>query len=183
MQRIFLIGFMGAGKTTLGKALARRMDLSYIDTDHFIENRYRKKVSDIFACEGEDKFRDLEHRVICEIAEFENVVVSSGGGLPCFYDNMKVMNQAGLTVYLEVSVDELATRLTLSKTARPVLQGRQGTELTSFITESLRKRSVFYKQAKLSLDANLMATKGDISTLIDHLERQVNNYFVSLSLH
>ena len=98
MKRIFLIGYMGAGKTTLGKALALRMKLSYIDTDHYIENRYHKKVSEIFATEGEERFRDLEHRILLEVSEFENIVISTGGGLPCFNDNMVVMNNLGATI-------------------------------------------------------------------------------------
>jgi shikimate kinase len=180
MKRIFLVGFMGAGKTTLGKALAQRLNLSYIDTDFYIENRYRKKVSAIFAAEGEKQFRHIEHRMISEIAEFEDIVVSTGGGLPCFYDNMHIMNQAGLTVFVDVSVNELAARLENSITVRPVLQGRSGVELRSFIAEKLNERSLFYKQAKICFDANVMKTEWDLNTLTDDLERQINNFFVPL---
>ena len=173
MKRIFLIGFMGAGKTTLGKALAHRMGLSYIDTDHFIEHRYRKKITDIFTSEGEEHFRNIEHRMICEIAEFEDVVVSTGGGLPCFHDNIGIMNQVGLTVFVDVSVEELTARLEGNKTSRPVLQGRSGKELMSFISETLNKRSMFYQQAKIHINGNLMKTEDDINTLAVQLERLV----------
>lgn len=170
MKRIFLIGYMGAGKTTLGKALARRMNLSYIDTDHFIENRYRKKVGEIFAAEGEERFRNLEHRVLLEIAEYEDVVVSTGGGLPCFNDNMAAMNRAGTTVFLDVPVEELAARLEISKNVRPILKDRTGDELAAFIKENLDKRRLFYEQAEIQFNAELMYTNKDVEILAEKLE-------------
>ncbi len=169
-MRIFLIGYMGAGKTTVGKSLARRMNLSYIDTDHFIENRYRKKISDIFASEGEECFRDIEHRVLLEVSEFENVVVSTGGGLPCFNDNMTVMNEAGITVYLEVSVEELAARLEEGKNVRPVLKNRSGKDLIDFIEKNLDLRKSFYEQAKIRFNVEQMYTNDDVEVLAKDLE-------------
>lgn len=170
MIRIFLVGYMGAGKTTLGKVLARRMNLAYIDTDQFIENRYHKKVCDIFASEGETQFRDIEYRMLCEVSEIENVIISTGGGLPCFYDSMNIMNRAGTTVYLDVSVEELAARLKASKTIRPVLQDRSGEELVDFIKKNLDKRRPFYEQAKICFNAELMYTECDVETLAEKLE-------------
>ncbi|MDR2914039.1 MAG: shikimate kinase [Tannerella sp.] len=168
-MRIFLIGYMGAGKTTLGKSLACRMNLSYVDTDHFIENRYRKEVSDIFASEGEERFRDIEHRILLEVSEFENVVVSTGGGLPCFSDNMAIMNETGITVYLDVSVEELAARLEMSKNVRPVLKNRSGSDLIDFIRKNLDMRRPFYEQAKVRFNVEQMYTD-DIETLTEKLE-------------
>ena len=169
-MRIFLIGYMGAGKTTLGKSLARRMNLNYIDTDHFIENRYRKRVSDIFAAEGEERFRELEHRVLLEISEFEDVVISTGGGLPCFHDNMAIMNNSGVTVYLDVPVEELAERLEVSKNVRPVLKKRSGSELVDFIKDNLTARLLFYEQSQIRLFAGKMNTKNDVESLAKELE-------------
>ena len=88
MQRIFLIGYMGVGKTTLGKALADRTGLSFIDLDLFIEGRYRKTIRQIFEAEGEEAFREIERKALHEVAEFEDIVLSTGGGTPCFFDNM-----------------------------------------------------------------------------------------------
>ena len=170
MKRIFLIGYMGAGKTTLGKALARLMNLSYIDTDQYIEKRYHKKISEIFAMEGEERFRDIEHRIIKEISEFEDVVVSTGGGLPCFNDNMAVMNSFGTTVYLETSVEELAARLKVSKGVRPVLKNRSGEQLTEFIKENLDKRRFYYEQAKIRFNAELMYDDKDVEILAEKLK-------------
>ena len=111
MRRVFLIGYMGAGKTTVGRLLARRAGLTFIDLDHYIESRFHKAVPAIFAEKGEAAFRDMERRMLHEVAEFEDVLVSTGGGAPCFFDNMAFMNTHGTTVYLKVSVEELANRL------------------------------------------------------------------------
>jgi len=173
MKRIYLIGYMGAGKSLIGKVLARRMSMNFIDTDHFIENRYRKKVSDIFASEGEERFRDMEHRVLLEISEFEDVVISTGGGLPCFNDNITIMNDTGITVFLDVPVEELATRLTTSKSVRPVLKQRSGNELIEFIKDSLATRRSFYEQAKIRLDAGRMSTDDEVETLAKGLEGMI----------
>ncbi|MDR1380891.1 MAG: shikimate kinase [Tannerella sp.] len=175
MMRIFLIGYMGAGKTTLGKVLSRRMNLSYIDTDHFIENRYRKKVGEIFATEGEARFRDMERRILREVSEIENVVVSTGGGLPCYHGNMEIMNDAGTTVYLQVSVEELAARLQASRTVRPVLQNRSGDELADFIRESLDRRRPFYEQAGICFNADPMYTECGAEALAEKLELLIYN--------
>jgi shikimate kinase len=167
---------MGAGKTSLGRALAHKMNLLYIDTDHFIENRYRKKISEIFASEGESRFREIEHKVISELSDFENVIIATGGGLPCFHDNMKLMNEHGTTVYLEVSVDELAARLKADKVTRPVLQGRSGEDLKTFIAENLDKRRPFYEQAKIRFSAETMDGNDDIDALAKRLETIISFY-------
>ena len=104
MTRIILIGYMGAGKTTLGHALANRLQLQFIDLDLYIEERYRKTISQIFAERGEEGFRLIEQRMLHEVAEFEDVVISTGGGTPCFFDNIDYMNRQGTTVFLDVPV-------------------------------------------------------------------------------
>jgi len=173
MKRIFLIGYMGAGKTTLGKALARRMNLSFIDTDLYIENRYHRKISEIFATEGEERFREIEYRILLEISEFEDVVVSTGGGLPCFNDNMATMNNCGITVYLETSEEELAARLKVSKNVRPVLKNRSGSELVDFIKENLHIRKTFYEQAAVRFVAEQMDSEKDVEVLVENLEKMI----------
>ena len=170
MKRIYLIGYMGAGKTTLGKSLAQQMNLGYIDTDHFIENRYRKKISDIFAVEGEERFREIEHRVLLEISAFEDVVVSTGGGLPCFHDNMLIMNNTGITVYLEAPVEELAARLDVSKNVRPVLKNRSGSELEAFIKDSMNIRKPYYELAKIRFHVPPTVNNNDVERLAKELD-------------
>lgn len=170
MQRIFLTGYMGAGKTTVGKELAERTGLSFIDLDVFIEERYHRTVSRLFAEYGEDKFRDIERRLLHEVAEFEDIIISTGGGTPCLFDNMEFMNAAGKTVYLQVSVDELAARLETCRHTRPVLQNRTGEELKNFITESLQKRLPFYEKAQMIFPAETMLTYEDIVKVVDDLK-------------
>ena len=101
MVRIFLTGYMGAGKTTLGKAFARKMNVPFVDLDWYIEERFHKTVGELFTERGETGFRELERNMLHEVAEFENVVISTGGGAPCFFDNMEFMNRVGKTVFLE----------------------------------------------------------------------------------
>ena len=167
MKRIYLVGYMGAGKTTLGKSLAQRLHLNYIDTDYFIENRYRKKISDIFATEGEAHFRAIEHTILLEISEFEDVVISTGGGLPCFHDNMTIMNNTGVTVYIEVPVEELAARLDISKNVRPVLRNRSGSELEEFIKDNMVVRQPYYALAKVRFATASMKTNNEVERLAD----------------
>ncbi|MDD3910421.1 MAG: shikimate kinase, partial [Proteiniphilum sp.] len=140
MNRIFIIGYMGSGKTTVGKRLARSLSLSFIDLDAFIENKYRKSVSDIFTEKGEEQFRKIENRALIEVANIEDVVISTGGGTPCFFDNMDVMNKAGTTVYIQADPEELAARLLASKTVRPLIAGKPREEIIPFITEHLAQR-------------------------------------------
>ncbi len=169
MQRIFLIGYMGAGKTTVGRQLSRRLNLSLIDLDQFIEQRYNKSISQIFAEKGEEKFREIESRVLDEISEFENVVISTGGGVPCFFNNMERMNKAGTTIYLKTSPEELTKRLEVCKNSRPLIANKSKEELEIFITENLRKREPFYGQAVIVFSAEQMLTDTDVKNIVDEL--------------
>jgi len=170
MQRIFLTGFMGAGKTTIGKELASQMKLSFVDLDLFIENRYRKTIPQIFAEKGEDIFREMEQKALHEVAEFEDVVIATGGGAPCFHQNMKFMNESGTTVYLKVSTEELIKRITLHQYTRPVLKGRSDSELKVFVEEMIAKRSPFYEQAHIIF--NTVAS--EISTVCARLKQEIS---------
>ena len=115
MKRFFLVGYMGVGKTTIGKLLSKELDVEFIDLDKYIENRYRKTIQEIFAEKGEDKFRIIEREMLLEVATFHNVLISTGGGTPCFFNNMDVMNIHGVTLYIKASVDQLVSRLVASK--------------------------------------------------------------------
>lgn len=173
MKRIYLIGYMGAGKTTVGRALEKLAGLSFIDLDHYIEGRYLKTIGQLFAERGEEAFREIERRVLHEVSMFEDVIISTGGGTPCFYDNMEFMKANGTTVYLKVSVDELAKRLELCKHTRPVLQGRTGDELKVFIARNLEDREVFYERADVLFDAETMLTGRDVRRIAEALHEWV----------
>lgn len=170
MKRIFLTGYMGAGKTTVGRSLAAELHLSFIDLDLYIEGRFHKEIRQIFAEKGEEGFRDIERRMLHEVAEFEDVLVSTGGGTPCFFDNAAFMNAQGTTVYLKVSVDELAARLETCKQTRPVLQNRSGEELKQFIATNLQAREPFYHQARIIFDAEQMDGPEDVQRIIGQLK-------------
>ena len=170
MIRIFLIGYMGAGKTTLGKAFARVMGLSFVDLDWYIEERFHKTVSQIFSERGEDGFRDLEKRMLHEAADFEDVVISVGGGTPCFFDNMDYMNQAGETVFLDVDVKVLFRRLKVAKQQRPLLADKTDEELTAFITEALQKRLPHYTKAKHVFNGEQLEDRRQIQQSVERLK-------------
>jgi shikimate kinase len=169
IQKIFLVGYMGSGKTTLGKLLAKKLNLQFIDVDLFIENRYRKSIPVIFEEKGEEGFREIERRTLQEISGFENIVISTGGGLPCFFDNMEMMNQAGTTIYLKISVGELARRLQSGQQKRPLIQGKNQQELIDYITLSLQSREKFYSQASFVYEIEGQTSLEDINLHIDRL--------------
>ncbi len=156
MKRIILIGYMGAGKTTIGKALAKELNIQFYDLDWYIESRMRKKVSQIFAERGEEGFRQIEHNMLHEVAEFEDVIVSCGGGTPCFFDNMDYMNGQGQVVYLKALPEVLYDHLMMGKGDRPLIKGKSPEELLAFIREQLEYREPFYSKARYTLDVSLM---------------------------
>lgn len=174
MTRIFLIGYMGAGKTTLGKAFASELGLDFIDLDWYIEARYHKTIQQLFAERGEQGFRELEQRMLHEVADFEEVVISAGGGTPCFFDNMEYMNANGDTVLLEVSPEVLFSRLKAAKQQRPLLANKSDEELMDFICEALQKRLPFYTKAKHRFCADELEDKGQIQRSVDKLKKQLN---------
>ena len=155
-HRIMLIGYMGAGKTTVGKALAAELGLRFYDLDWYIESRMRKTVAQLFAELGEEGFRRIERNMLHEVAEFEGVLISCGGGTPCFYDNMQYINQQGLTLYLKASPEVLYKHLKMGKSVRPLLLNKTPEEVQRFISEQLKAREQFYTRAQFTLDVNLM---------------------------
>ena len=167
MNRIFLIGYMGSGKTTVGQLLATQLGYGFIDMDNHIEGKLFKSISQIFTELGEDQFRLLEKQCLHEVAEFDQVVISTGGGVPCFFDNMEYMNKQGVTVYLKLSSADLAERLEQSHAnKRPLLANRKGEELLHFISEELAKREPFYSQAAFSVSGEIESTVSQICVLV-----------------
>ena len=169
MKRIFLIGYMGAGKTTAGKELAKVLELEFIDLDHFIQARYQKTVSQLFQDVGEGEFRKIESSVLKEVGEFENVVISTGGGTPCFFDNMEYMNKAGTTVYLNAEPEALAARLNTCKEKRPLIKDKNEEELFAFVVESLEKRNPYYTQAQIIFETEELVNRDDVNKYVQQL--------------
>ncbi|MBO7302134.1 MAG: shikimate kinase [Bacteroidaceae bacterium] len=154
MRRIFLIGYMGSGKTTLGRALAKELGLQFIDMDSYIETRFCKTISKIFAEKGEDGFRETERRILHEVGDFEDVIISTGGGTPCFFDNVEYMNGQGTTVFLDVPEERLFIRLSIARNNRPLIKDKSDDELRNFITEQLAKRRPHYEKAQYKFIAD-----------------------------
>ncbi|MDR1859571.1 MAG: shikimate kinase [Bacteroidales bacterium] len=153
-MRIYLTGYMGSGKSTLARKIAAQLGLAYIDMDRYIENRFNRTVSAIFREEGELAFRRKERDCLLEISAIEDIIVATGGGAPCYFDNAEVMNASGFCVFLDVSARELALRLTRSRTIRPLVQQKRGVELLSYIEDTLEKRRPFYGKAQYHITSD-----------------------------
>ena len=167
MTRIIIIGYMGAGKTTLGKALAARLGIPFYDLDWYIESRMRKTVKEIFDERGEEGFRLIERNMLHEVAEFEDVVVSCGGGTPCFFDNMDYMNEQGKTLYLKATPEVLYSHLKMGKGVRPLLLNKTPEELKAFISQQLEQREPYYAKARYTLDISLLDSSDKISQSVE----------------
>ena len=174
MKSIIIIGYMGAGKTTVGKALAKELGIMFYDLDWYTEPRMHKTVKQIFDESGEDGFRQIEHNMLHEVAEFENIVLSCGGGTPCFFDNMDYMNQLGETVYLKASPETLYAHLKMGKGVRPLLLNKTPEEVQVFIREQLQKREPFYEKAKHIFDVNVMDNFDKINETVAQIRQLLN---------
>lgn len=174
MQRIIIIGYMGAGKTTVGKVLAKDLGLQFYDLDWYIEGRMRKTVPQIFAERGEEGFRAIERNMLHEVAEFEDVVVSCGGGTPCFFDNMDYMNFQGETVYLKATPEVLYSHLKMGRVERPLLKNKSPEEMQRFIAEQLSQRETYYLKAKHMLDVSLLDNYEKIKITVGCLRETLN---------
>lgn len=173
MTRIFLIGYMGAGKTTLGRALAKELGIQFIDLDSYIEERLCKSIAQIFAERGEDGFREIERRMLHEVGDFEDVVISTGGGTPCFFDNIEYMNRQGATVFLDVPVERLFIRLSIARKKRPLIMNKSDEELRSFIAEQLAKREPHYSKAKQKFVADQLEDVKQIEASVKNFIQQI----------
>lgn len=156
MKCITLIGYMCAGKTTVGKALGKRLGRTFYDLDWYIEERFHTRVPQIFAEHGEAHFRDLERRMLHEVAEFEDIVLSCGGGTPCFFDNIDYLNRVSQTVYLRATPATLCRHIAMSRGERPLLKGKTAGELTDFVTAQLHEREPFYSRAAYTVDIDVL---------------------------
>ena len=169
MKRIILIGYMGAGKTTIGRALAKELGLDFYDLDWYIENRRRTKIPQIFEELGEEGFRKIEYNMLHEVAEFEDVIISCGGGTPCFFDNIDYMNQQAQVVYLHCTPEVLHGHLLMGRVERPLIKGKSPEELISFIKEQLATREQYYTKARYTLDVTLMDNFEKIKITVEKL--------------
>jgi shikimate kinase len=167
------MGFMGAGKTTLGKALAKDLNISFIDLDQYIERRYMKSVSQIFATKGEQGFRDIESRMLREVGEFDDVIVSCGGSTPLIGDNMDFMLQHGQTVYLKCDNGTLLRRLKVARSQRPLIASKTDEQLADFIEAETARREPGYLKAEFICPGDRLESRDQISETVKYIEEQL----------
>lgn len=168
-RNIILLGYMGAGKTSVGKTLARRLGQDFYDLDWYIEERFRRKVADLFAERGEQGFREIEHKMLHEVAEFEDIVLALGGGTPCFFDNIDYLNTKGMTVFMNASPETIVRHLKVSHTVRPLLLQKQGKELSDHIVEHIKQRLPYYRKAQYEINVDCLDSFGKIELLADEI--------------
>ena len=162
INKIYLIGFMGSGKSTVGKKLASRLNWSFIDLDDKIELKTGIKIAEIFAGKGESFFRAMESDVLRSLATEADTVISTGGGTPCFDENMDYMLESGLTIYLKMTPAQLKTRLLRSSHERPLIKNIRIEDLQGFIEKKLGEREKWYSRAEIAFDR----FNSDISDLL-----------------
>ena len=162
---------MGSGKTTVGKALSKQTGMMFYDLDWYIESRMHTTVSKLFEERGEEAFRKIEYNMLHEVAEFEDVIISCGGGTPCFFDNMEYLNQQGDVVYLKATPDVLYKHLLMGKVERPLLKGKSPEELIAYITEHLKERAPYYEKARHTLDVSVLDSYDKINTSVEQIQK------------
>ena len=170
---IFIIGYMASGKTTFGRALAKALRREFIDLDFYIEQRFRKTIREIFASEGEAAFREKESAMLREAGEFDNVVVSCGGGTPCFSGNIDYMNSRGLTVMLDTSRECIVNRLIANNSRRPLMAGKNEEEIREGVEQGLRQRAPFYSRAQILFPGDLLESRRQID---ESVARFIENF-------
>ena len=169
MAKFFITGYMGSGKSTAGKKLSAKLGYEFIDLDKFIENEYQQTIPEIFSTKGESEFRAMEHNALKKLIEKDNIVVACGGGTPCYYNNMELMNNHGNTVYLKMSADSLVHRLMEAKEKRPLVANKSEEELRTFVNRQLEKREDFYHQAQYTVKGKDL----DIDVLVLFVKEKV----------
>jgi shikimate kinase len=168
-SKIFLIGFMGSGKSTAGRKLASQLNWKFIDLDEKIEEIEGIKIQDIFSLKGQPYFRKLETKVLKELRSETDTVISTGGGTPCFGDNMEIMLNSGLTVYLKMTPASLKKRLAKLSEGRPLLKDIDRKDLKGFITMKLAEREKWYSMAEIVIDD----FNDDLSDLLSLIKKQI----------
>jgi shikimate kinase len=167
-MNIYLVGFMGCGKSTVGKKLANKLGFDFIDLDSFVEEQAGSTIEKLFKVSGEDVFRKFERNCLRVISQKTNQVISTGGGTPCFFDNMEVINSTGMSVYLKMSAETLFSRLKQSNQQRPLLKDMNDEELKAFIIRKLEERESFYSKAQFKVKAKDL----NVEELADFLKKE-----------
>ena len=164
-MRIYLVGFMGSGKSSVGKRLAKKLDYSFVDLDDEAERLAGKTVTEIFQLRGEEHFRKLEQQALKLSAQLQNAVIATGGGTPCYFDNMDFINANGASVYLRMSPASLVYRLEHAQKERPLVKNLSGDGLLQYIETKLKEREPYYLKAKCIIKGETIKTNQIISLI------------------
>jgi shikimate kinase len=159
-MRIFLVGYMGVGKSTIGKKLASAMGLRFRDLDEVVARNENLSITQIIDNKGEEYFRKVERLALIETTKMEHVLIATGGGVPCFSDNMEQINSSGVSIYLKLDEKSLVKRLSQGGNSRPLLKGKSGAQLVEFVSDHLASRVAYYEKAKLSFDVFNLDAEG-----------------------
>ena len=170
MNRIYLVGYMGAGKTTAAKRLAHRLGWEVADTDALFEEKYRISIDDFFQKYDEPLYRKLESEILKSTESLDKVVISTGGGTACYFDNMDWMNQHGLTVFMRISPTAAVDRVLHSRHKRPLARGKTEAELMEFVSQHYAARMPFYERAQITVKSEDFDLEG-LVLLIENQER------------
>jgi shikimate kinase len=165
--RLFIIGYKSSGKTTLGKQLAMRLKLAFIDLDEFLEQQEGKSIPEVFLEAGEEEFRRREQKALCRVIKKDNILVSTGGGAPCHSDNMNLMEKNGIVIYLKADDETLVSRLKTAAMDRPIVKGKSEEELRIYLAELRSRCEHYYIRAHIIVDGN--------NTGIDDIIKKVKN--------
>jgi shikimate kinase len=152
-MRVYLIGYMGSGKTRIGQELSALTGYPLIDTDQLFEERYRISILDFFERYSEESFRKIENQLLLETLYYPDAIIATGGGTPCYFDNMDVIKRNGISIYLKMDLIPLIDRLAGLRKKRPLLKNKTTTELESFIRTQLAEREPYYSQADFTVNA------------------------------
>ena len=168
---LFLVGYAGSGKSSLGKRLARRMGLRCVDTDNVVEQQVGAPIADIFHYEGEEYFRIAERRAVEGLAnEAMDIVIATGGGLPTWRDNMEWMLRSGVVIYLRRSPEQILSRLSAyGREKRPMFRGKSDEELLEFMRQQMAEREKYYTQAHISVDCTTMSDDDVVEYIVNKL--------------
>lgn len=168
-SRIFLVGFMASGKSRIGKMLANKLQYNLVDTDKYLEAKVAQTVPQIFQTKGETYFRQLEQTCLHELLEVEETVISTGGGMACYFDNMEQMNQSGLTIFLEVPPAIIVSRLLQAKNVRPLVQQLEGDRelLLNFVEKKLEERLTYYRKAQIRVNCKTLTPTKIVKYILD----------------
>lgn len=171
-MRIYLIGFMGSGKSAFGKKLANHLHFPFYDIDNQFEHQFRIGINDFFQKYGEEAFRRIEQKLLHASQEMENAVISTGGGTPCFFDNMDFINKNGTSVFLDLPIPMVIHRLKHAKKPRPLLEKVTPEELSGFLQNLYNQRLPYYQKAHIILDENTMDVKQLTLVVLERLKEK-----------